>query len=132
MKSRLNFRDLEYKDGPHRICIFEVIDSQNILRWMSKKSRFRRCFDKQDGKVHKHCCNVHRSTLIIFTGYWKRNCVRKILSYWHAKAWEFLLTHWLAMKRILFLIETPWGYQCRSNYLKNKNFFLIFCCIFEI
>ena len=24
LKSRLNFRDFEYKDGPHRICIFEV------------------------------------------------------------------------------------------------------------
>ena len=55
LKSRLNFRDFEYKDGPHRICIFEVTDSQNILRWMSKKYRFRGSYDKQDGVQVSKC-----------------------------------------------------------------------------
>ena len=32
LKSRLNFRDLEYKDGPHRICISEITDSENVVR----------------------------------------------------------------------------------------------------
>ena len=76
--------------------------------------------------VPKHCWNLHHSTFIIFIGHWQRNCVRESLPYWHAKSWDCLLTHWLPMKRILFLIETTWAYQFRSNYLKNKKPFLNF------
>ena len=56
--------------------------------------------------VPKHCWNLHHSTFIIFFDHWQVNWVRKRLSYWHAKSWDCLLTHWLPMKSILFLIET--------------------------
>ena len=54
----------------------------------------------------KHCWNLHHSTFIIFTEQCQVNWVGKRLSYWHAKSWDCLLTHWLPMKRILFLLET--------------------------
>ena len=66
----------------------------------------------------KRCWNLHHSTFIIFLRHCQGNCVRKSLSYWHAKSWDCLLTHWLPMKFILFLIEK--SYQLRCNYLKNK------------
>ena len=56
--------------------------------------------------VPRHCWNLHDSTFIRFIGHWSEICVRKSLSYWNAKSWDCLLTHWLPMKSILFLIET--------------------------
>ena len=53
--------------------------------------------------VPKHCWNLHHSIFIMFIGHWKRNYVRKSLSYWHAKSKDCLWTHWLPMKSILFL-----------------------------
>ena len=50
MKSTLNFEHFEKKDGPHRFCITEIMDSKKVVRYMSEKSRFRRPFDKQHGK----------------------------------------------------------------------------------
>ena len=49
-KSRLNFKHFEEKDGPHRFCISEITDFENVLRSMSKMSRFRGPFEKQHGK----------------------------------------------------------------------------------
>ena len=56
--------------------------------------------------VPRHCWNLHDSTFIRFIGHWSEICVRKSLSYWNTKSWDCLLTHWLPMKSILFLIET--------------------------
>ena len=56
--------------------------------------------------VSKHCWNLHHSTFIIFIDHCQGNWVGKSLSYWHAKFWHCLLTHWLSMKSILLLIET--------------------------
>ena len=53
LKSRINFKSFESKDDPHRFCIFEVTDSENVVREMFKKSRFRGWFDKQYGKRAK-------------------------------------------------------------------------------
>ena len=53
-------------------------------------------------KLPTHCWNLHRWTAIIFIIIF--NWVGKSLSYWHANSWDCLLTHWLPMKRILFLI----------------------------
>ena len=50
LKSRLNFQHFEKEDDPHKFCFFEVTESENVVRQMSKKSRFRGCFDKQYGK----------------------------------------------------------------------------------
>ena len=83
---------------------------------MSKKCRFRGCFDRNMVNVPKHCRNLHHTTFIIFIGHWRGNCVRKGLSYWHAKSCDCLLTHWLPMKSVLILIETIRRYQFRCNY----------------
>ena len=50
LKPRLNFQYFEKKDDPHTFCIFEISDSGNVVRQMSKISRVRRFFDKQYGK----------------------------------------------------------------------------------
>ena len=78
------------------------------------------------GKVPKHCSNVHYINFIRFIDHCQVNGVGKSLSFWHEKAWDCLLTHWLLMKCILFLIETILRYQFRCNYLRKKKFFLSF------
>ena len=32
LKSRLNFKHFEKKDDPHSFCIFEIRDSENVIR----------------------------------------------------------------------------------------------------
>ena len=56
--------------------------------------------------VPKYCWNLLRSTLIIFIDHQQGNWIRKNLSYWHAKSWDWILTHWLPMESILFFILT--------------------------
>ena len=53
MKFIINFKYFETKDDPHRSCISEIIASENVVRQISKKSPFRRPFDKQYGKPAK-------------------------------------------------------------------------------
>ena len=50
LKSRLNFKHFESKGYPYRFSILEVTESENVVTEISKKFRFRRCFDKQNGK----------------------------------------------------------------------------------
>ena len=49
-KSRLNFKHFESKGYPYRFSIFEVTESEKVVKEISKKFPFRRCFDKQNGK----------------------------------------------------------------------------------
>ena len=55
--------------------------------------------------VPKHCWNLHHSTFIIFIDHYQVNWVWIWVPYWHAQRWDCLLTHWMLMKNILFLIE---------------------------
>ena len=32
LKSTLNFKHFERKGDPHRFCIFEIMDSENVVR----------------------------------------------------------------------------------------------------
>ena len=50
LKFSLNFKYFEKKHDPHRFFFSEITDSGNLIRKMSKKSRFRETFDKQHGK----------------------------------------------------------------------------------
>ena len=50
LKSRLNFKPFQSKNDRHRFFTFEVTDYENVVREISKKSRFRGCLDKQDGE----------------------------------------------------------------------------------
>ena len=74
--------------------------------------------------VSKRCWNLHRSTFIIFTDHCPRKRLGKTLSYWHEKFWDCVLTHWLPMKSILFIIVKIRRYQFICNFLRNKNLFL--------
>ena len=80
----------------------------------------------------KHCRSLHHSIFIIFIGHCQGNCVRKSLSYWHAKSWDCFLAHCLQMKSILFFIGTIYQHQFRGIILERKRFFSVFCSFFEI
>ena len=50
-----------------------------VIREMSKKSCFRRPFDRQHKNGLKHCCNLDGSTFTIFINHSEGNCVAKSL-----------------------------------------------------
>ena len=50
LKYRWNLEQFGEKDDAHRFCNFEITDSENVVRKMSKEPRFREPFDKQHGK----------------------------------------------------------------------------------
>ena len=98
LTSTLNFKHFEQKDDTHRFCNFEITSSGNVVREMSKKSRLRH--------LHKHCWNLQDSIFIKLIDHFAGNWTGERLSYWHTKCWDSLLTQWLQMKSILFLIKT--------------------------
>ena len=51
LKSMLNFKNFEKKDDPHRFCISQIMESENVVRYMSEKSFFREPFEEQHGKL---------------------------------------------------------------------------------
>ena len=79
----------------------------------------------------KHCWNLHHNPLIKFIAYCQGNWAGKSLSYWHAKSWDCLLTHWLPITSILFLIDTILWYQCRCNNLSHKKILFKFWLCFD-
>ena len=46
---------------------------ENVVRYMSKKSRFKGPFDTQHGKWFKHSCNLDSGTVTTFTDHFERN-----------------------------------------------------------
>ena len=46
---------------------------ENVVRYMSKKSRFKGPFDRQHGKRVQTCCNLDNSTVTIFTDHLECN-----------------------------------------------------------
>ena len=105
-KSKLNLKYFEKKNMTLTAFVFPKL--RTLKTWLDKCTKSSVSEDNSTSNkvnVHKHCWNLHHSTFIIFIGHWQGNCVRKSLSYWHAKSWDCLLTHWLPMKSILFLIE---------------------------
>ena len=53
LKSRLDLEHFEKKGGPHRFCISKITKSENVVRSISKKERFRGSFEEQHGKHTK-------------------------------------------------------------------------------
>ena len=94
------------KYDPHRFCISEIANCENVVREMSKTSRFRGLFYKQHGKraqalsksASQHLYHIPWSLSSRLS--WKKS------PFWVAKFWVCLLTHCLPMKSILFLRET--------------------------
>ena len=102
LKSTLVFEHFEKKDNANRSCVSEITDSENVVR-KSPVSDTRSTSNMVNGT--KHYRNLHHRTMIIFIDHCQSNWVVKSLSYWHPKSWYRLLTHWLPMTSILFLIE---------------------------
>ena len=105
LKSSINFQYFGTNDDAHRFSNFKITDSQNVAWWMSKKPRLREPFDKQHGKraptllksASQHLYHIKWS--LPYQLSWKTVC------YWHAKSCDYLVTHWLPMKSIVFIIE---------------------------
>ena len=81
--------------------------------------------------VRKHCGNLHHRFFNIFFDNCQGHWVGKSLSSWHAKSLDCLLTHWMPMTSILFLIIAISRYQFRCNYLWKKKFSSIFFCFLK-
>ena len=75
----------------------------------------------------KCCWNLNDSTFTKFIDHCEGNLVG---SYWCAKSLDCLLTRWLQMTSILFLIETIYCNIFRCNYLRKKKFFFLYFVAF--
>ena len=105
-KSKLNFEAFEKIDDPHR---FWFVKLRTPKPWLDKCLKSPASEDPSTsnlGNVRKNCWNLHHNTFIISIGQCQGNWVGKSVSYWHAKSWDCLLTHWLPMTSILCLIDT--------------------------
>ena len=71
----------------------------------------------------KHWWNLNGSTFTIFIDSCEGYLGWKSLPEWCSKFWDCLLTHWLLMTSILFLIETFYSNIFRCNYLRNQKQF---------
>ena len=105
LKSTLNFKMLEY-----RLTLIDFVLSKLRIPKTESDKRLKSPVSDDPStsnmvNVPKHCSNLNHINCIVFIGHWEENWVGKSLSYWHAKSWDWLLTHWLPLKRILFLIE---------------------------
>ena len=74
----------------------------------------------------KHLWNLNDSTFTTFIGHCESKSVRKSLSWWYVKYSDCLLTHWLPVTSILFLIETSYCKIIWCNYLRKRKLFLNF------
>ena len=50
LKSGLNFKHFVKEDDPQRFCLFEITESEKVVRKMSEKYRFRRPLNMEHGK----------------------------------------------------------------------------------
>ena len=131
LKPRLNFKYFEKKDYRHTFCIFEITDSENVVREMSKKSRVRRCFNKQYGKRAQtllkspshHLYHIHWSLTSKMS--WKKS----------------LLLRWKTLGLLVNTLAANGKYPVlnRDNLTrpmelsqKQKTFFGIFCYFFKV
>ena len=80
----------------------------------------------------KHFSKQNDSTFTIFIDPWEGNSSWKSLSEWYEKYQDCLLTHWLLITSILFLLETVYSKIFRCNYLRKEKHFVNFFGILEI
>ena len=80
----------------------------------------------------KHWINLNDGSFTIFVDHCQGDWVAKSHSQWYAKSRDFSLPLSLPETSILFLVETIQCKQFRCIYRKNKKFFSLFFCIFQI
>ena len=86
LKYRLNFNKFQTKYEPQIFCLSEIRASENVVRKMSKKSRFRGPFGKQHVKraqallksASEHLYHIQWSVQDDWAG--------TVVSYWHGKS----------------------------------------------
>ena len=71
----------------------------------------------------KLCWSPNDSSFTIFIDHCEGIWVEKSSSSWLANSWYWLLTHWLPMKGILFLIETIYCNQIHMHLSQKKRIF---------
>ena len=80
--------------------------------------------------VPKLCWNLNHSSLIIFIGHWQGNCVPKSLSYWQSKSWDWLLTHWLLIKKCPVLNRDSLTIPIEMQWSQKQKYFSQFFAAF--
>ena len=84
-KARLNFEHFGKKDNPHSLCIGGIRETlKDVVRQMSRKSRFRRPLDKRNGKRSETLLKYARQQLCqIYCSLWKQLRWKKsVLGIW--------------------------------------------------
>ena len=97
--------------------------ANDVVRQMSKKSRFQKPFESQHVKALqtlKYACHHFYHTF----HHSEKNWVQKCLCSWFLKSQDCLLAHWLPMKSIFFVIKRICRNHFQCNYLKNWKLFL--------
>ena len=106
LKSRLNSEHVEKK---MTVIDFVFPKLRTPKRWLDKYLKRPPSEDSSTNKMVKgpeRCRNLHHGSSIRFIYQCEGIWVVKSLTYLHEKSWDCLLTHWLPMTSILFLIET--------------------------
>ena len=124
--------NLQKKDDPHRFCISEITDSENVTRSMSKKYGFRRPFNKQHGKraqallksALEHLYHIHRWLPSQLSG--KTSLLRT------CQILGLLVNTLAAGEKYPVLNSDNLMIRIQMQLSQTKKFFPIFCCIFEI
>ena len=109
LKCRLNFQHFEKKKKTLTLIDFVFLKLRTSKTCVDKCLKSSISVDHSTSNmvnVPKHCQNLHQSTFIWFIDQCQGNWVGKSLYYWQPKSWDRLLTHWLPITGILFLIET--------------------------
>ena len=106
LKSKLNFKHFEKKMTRIAFVFRKLRTPKTKLDKCLKSLVSEDRSTRKIADVPKHCWNLHHSIFMWFIDPCQINRIRKSLSYWHAKSWDCLLTHWLPNASILFLLET--------------------------
>ena len=123
VKSRLNFKDFETKMTLIVFVFLKFWTPRTLLDKCVKSPLLEDPSTSNTAERPENLWNLYQSTFFIFIDHCQFNWVGKSLPYWRKKSWYCLLTHWLAMESIVFLIETIQRYQFWCKYLRNKKIF---------
>ena len=106
LKSLLNFKYFEKKMTP-RDFVFPKLRTPKTWSDKCLKSLVSEDLSRSNMvNVPEHCWNLHNSIFIKFIDNCQDKWAGKSLCLLHTQSWDCLLTHWLLMKNILFLMET--------------------------
>ena len=95
--------------------------ANNVVRKMSKKPSFRTPFGNKHAKGSWRLLKYAQKHFYLIFSWLLGNRVRKCLSQFYLKSHDCLLTHWLQMTSILFVIVRIHGNQFKSSYLRKKT-----------